>query len=124
MLGTIKVPKNLAQLTKNLPRSNYISTRESKFTSVSHSIRLPSEPALLNSGSRLLPQINSMKDIRNGYAPNNNYGNNNNETMSGVSDDIVNNNDYKRSRPKPLAMSIEDGIKEVQMLKRRGLDVI
>lgn len=31
LLNTIKVPKNLTHLTKNLPRSNYISTRDSKF---------------------------------------------------------------------------------------------
>ena len=31
LLNTIKVPKNLTQLTKNLPKSNYMSTRESKF---------------------------------------------------------------------------------------------
>jgi len=31
LMNTIKVPKNLTQLTKNLPKSNYMSTRESKF---------------------------------------------------------------------------------------------
>lgn len=31
LLNTIKVPKNLAQLTKNLPKSNYVSSRDSKF---------------------------------------------------------------------------------------------
>ena len=30
LLNTIKVPKNLALLTKNLPKSNYIYSRESK----------------------------------------------------------------------------------------------
>ena len=31
LLNTIKVPKNLALLTKNLPKSNYVSSREHKF---------------------------------------------------------------------------------------------
>lgn len=36
LLNTIKVPKNLAQLTKNLPKSNYMSTREPKLMSDVH----------------------------------------------------------------------------------------
>jgi hypothetical protein len=30
LLGTIKLPKNLSLLTKNLPKSNYQSLRQSK----------------------------------------------------------------------------------------------
>ena len=61
LLNTIKVPKNLAQLTKNLPKSNYVTTRQMKYESANLN-RLQSEP--VSHGNRLLPQINSMKDIK------------------------------------------------------------
>ncbi len=66
LLNTIKVPKNLTQLTKNLPKSNYMSTRDQKFggsgASDVASTRMQSEPAG-NRASKLLPSIASMKDI-------------------------------------------------------------
>jgi len=116
LLNTIKVPKNLAQLTKNLPRSNYVSTRESKFSNSSHGGRLPSEP-ILPSGNRLLPQISSMKDIRQSQA---------NESLSCISRQDINVDAYPPRLPKKsLAVSIEEGLREAQNLRaRKHLEVI
>ena len=79
LLNTIKLPKNLAHLTKDhlLPKSNYISTRVDSATIQStstnkklvpapggHPNRLQSEPAIPN--SRQLPSIYSVgKDPQN-----------------------------------------------------------
>ena len=43
-MNTIKVPKNLTHLTKNLPKSNYLSTRESKKFEAESNFRMQSEP--------------------------------------------------------------------------------
>jgi hypothetical protein len=71
LLNTIKLPKNLAHLTKDLPKSNYItnrvdsatlqSTGNKKLVVPSHGgNRMQSEPAIPN--SRQLPSIYSMKE--------------------------------------------------------------
>jgi hypothetical protein len=71
LLGTIKLPKNLANLTKDLPKANYISNRgdsasigpsskSNLIQSHPNQIRLQSEPALPN--SRQLPSIYAMRD--------------------------------------------------------------
>ena len=71
LLNTIKLPKNLAHLTKDLPKSNYItnrvdsatiqSTGNKKLVVPSHGgNRMQSEPAIPN--SRQLPSICSMKE--------------------------------------------------------------
>lgn len=77
LLNTIKLPKNLANLTKDLPKSNYISNRGdstalslppgSKKLVQSHpgQLRLQSEPALPN--SRQLPSIYHIKESK--YSP-------------------------------------------------------
>jgi hypothetical protein len=64
LLSTIKLPKNLANLTKDLPKSNYISNRGDSANSGGPSpssignagngkllsqVRLQSEPSLVNS---------------------------------------------------------------------------
>ena len=77
LLGTIKLPKNLAHLTKDLPKSNYVSNRGDSATTghsmnskLIHShpnqIRLQSEPALSN--GRQLPSIYSMKEPKYGVS--------------------------------------------------------
>ena len=58
LLNTIKLPKNLAQLTKDLPKSNYITNRVDSATiltankkllpGVQSGNRLQSEPAIPN----------------------------------------------------------------------------
>lgn len=72
LLSTIKLPKNLANLTKDLPKSNYISNRGESASSGGPStslgspsaakllgqVRLQSEPGLVN--SRQLPSVYSM----------------------------------------------------------------
>ena len=70
LLNTIKLPKNLAHLTKDLPKSNYIanrvdsatlqSTGNKKLVVPSGGNRMQSEPAIPN--SRQLPSIYSMKE--------------------------------------------------------------
>jgi hypothetical protein len=72
LLNTIKLPKNLAHLTKDLPKSNYISNRvdsatiqstgNKKLVSSHHQggSRMQSEPAIPN--SRQLPSIYSLKE--------------------------------------------------------------
>ena len=75
LLNTIKLPKNLAHLTKDLPKSNYISTRVDSATIQSNGNkklvpnhqsgnRLQSEPAIPN--NRQLPSIYSLKDPKYG----------------------------------------------------------
>ena len=72
LLNTIKLPKNLAHLTKDLPKSNYISNRVDSATIQSTGnkklvpphhqggSRMQSEPAIPN--SRQLPSIYSLKE--------------------------------------------------------------
>ncbi|CDW89912.1 protein kinase domain containing protein [Stylonychia lemnae] len=120
LLNTIKVPRNLAQLTKNLPRSNYISTRESKFVGQhNQSVRLPSEPINLHSGNRLLPQINSMKEIR---------ANNEALTLNNMdrSDIVIERQNQKAliNKYKPLAMSVADPVKDLKTSQNRNLEMI
>ena len=76
LLNTIKLPKNLANITKDLPKSNYISKRidsasigpppssvGSKLiqSHPNNPMRLQSEPAIPN--SRQLPSIYQLKDV-------------------------------------------------------------
>eukprot|EP00347_Sterkiella_histriomuscorum_P002177 403369168 len=126
LLNTIKVPRNLAQLTKNLPRSNYISTRESKFIqNQNQSVRLPSEPISMHSGTRLLPQINSMKDIR---APPSDHLSLNSIDKKNIylQDQYSTSNQNQRiQKHKPLAQSVIDPInRENQGLGSRNLGII
>eukprot|EP00347_Sterkiella_histriomuscorum_P008758 403343866 len=58
LLGTIKLPKNLAQLTKNLPKSNYISHRDKHkaSTAVRHE-RNASQPIIETFGSKPIQDL-------------------------------------------------------------------